>query len=134
MSQTHVTDKCHRHMVCFSRLGEVLKLITNTDWTFTFDRSSNSTIPNTYQKLDQGSQSKAESWKSIESLLEYCYFRENGSPTKIYDKDRKKYNLGWLDRIGYLASRPNAISVKQCEPYYILLSDHLPVILKVECR
>lgn len=52
-------------------------------------------------------------------------------PAKFFNEDRGQYDLGWLDRIGWITPVGGAVNVVSQETFTGIISDHLPVMLTV---
>ncbi|MCU0567016.1 MAG: hypothetical protein MUF49_10510 [Oculatellaceae cyanobacterium Prado106] len=70
------------------------------------------------------------------AMLEGCYYRGKvGSNSALSTKRTGYYELGWLDRVGYRIKAgttvtPGSVQFKTLDS--IVLSDHTPVVMKIE--
>ena len=51
---------------------------------------------------------------------------------KIWNTKRGVYDMGWLDRVGYKTRTGTTVTVSEYGPIPFVLSDHLPVLMKVD--
>ena len=63
-----------------------------------------------------------------------CTLNQFGSDSDIWNVEKEVYDMGWLDRIGYISSVGVNVQVKEYGPLPIVVSDHLPVLMKCEVR
>jgi hypothetical protein len=76
--------------------------------------------------INEGSGDKAEAIKQLYNLTN----------KKFFDDDREAWNIGWLDRIGYISDAGQNVlkfnSVASCWAWFdVVASDHTPVFLRL---
>jgi hypothetical protein len=73
---------------------------------------------------------------SHRSMLQGCYYQGKvGSDSALSDKRQGYYELGWLDRLGYRIKTGTTVipgSVESKALDNIVLSDHTPILMKIE--
>jgi hypothetical protein len=69
---------------------------------------------------------------AAQALVQQCYFNNQGlTQPATYNANRKAFDLGWLDRIGYKAT-PGNVQAPVVKTYdNLTLSDHTPVLMQV---
>lgn len=92
------------------------------------DRTANNPCLQLANKFAENQQNQ----QNLRDLIRDCYFPgQQDSELVKYNSKRDAFDLGWLDRIGYRNNVPLTV-LEFIVKNDIVLSDHTPVILKVQ--